>query len=230
MKKLILTALALGASLPLLAQNFPLEITGDFNGWGNNDGTGPALTDMGGGVYSVTLSGLTANTEYHFKINEGDWNWFKPANPAQGNPDCWFFTDGSGSVTVSIDFNTYNDGWYQQQYRISTSTDPFAWNAVGDFNSWDINTDVMTATGGGIYEYAAIIASPGSYGWKATGTGGWAYQVGADGRNMNPITMDFTTTFANQEVDMFLNANNGTISMTVIPEPATAALFGLREM
>lgn len=229
MKKLILTALALGASLPLLAQNFPLEITGSFNGWGGNTGTGPALTDMGGGIYEVTLTGLTAGRNT-FKITQGDWGWYRPT--VTSDADGWFIPDGNGNATISIDFNTHNDGWFLSQYRISTSVDPgLTWYAAGDFNGWnptDPNT-LMTPIGGGIYELQYTIASPGSYQFKTTSAGAfgpWDQQVGSTGRSINADTLGFTTTFANQQVDMFVNAINGTISVAV-PEPTTAALLGL---
>ena len=220
MKKLILTSLALAASLPLLAQTFPLYLAGDFNGWAAN---GTLMSNMGGGVWSATLSGLTPGSMNWFQVTEGDWSWFTPSGHT------WAFADGSGNATISIDLNTYADGWTLSSYRITTSVDPGSWNAVGAWNTWN-NADptaVMTSMGGGIYELQKIIASPGFYGFKATHSGGWDYQIGADGRGNNQSELTFTTTAANQEVDMFLNAVNGTLSLNVVPEPATAALFGL---
>lgn len=228
MKKLVLIASMLAASLPLLAQNFPLQITGSFNGWGGNTGTGPALTDMGGGIYEVTLTGLTAGRNT-FKITQGDWGWYKPA--VTSDADGWFIPDGDGNATISIDFNTYSDGWLLSQYRISTSVDPgLTWFAAGDFNGWnptDPNTQ-MSSIGGGIYELQYTIASPGTYQWKATSGGDfgpWDQQVGPTGRSINADTMSFTTTIANQQVNMLVNAMNGTVSM--VPEPTIVALLGL---
>ena len=187
------------------------------------------MTDMGGGIWSANLSGLTPSTEYQFKVNEGDWNWFSPYDPNQGNPNSWFYTDGSGNAAISFDLNSYADGWTVNQYRIGESVDPGAWTAVGAWNGWNNAdaTSVMTSIGGGIYELQKIIATPGFYGFKATETGGWDYQVGADGRNINASELTFTTTTANQEVDMFLNAVNGTIQLDVVPEPSGLLLFGL---
>ena len=187
------------------------------------------MTDMGGGVWSAPLSGLTASTEYQFKVNEGDWNWFAPYDPAQGNPNSWFYTDSSGNATISFDLNSYADNWTVNQYRIGESVDPGAWTAVGAWNGWNNAdpTSAMTSIGGGIYELQKIIATPGDWGYKATQSGGWNYQVGADGRNINATELTFTTTAANQEVDMFLNAVNGTIRLDVVPEPSSVLLFGL---
>lgn len=224
MKKVILIASVFAVSLPLFAQNFPLYVAGDFNGWAPN---GTVMTDMGGGVWSATVSGLTPNSLHQFKVTEGDWSWYKPTAVSDANS--WFYADGSGDATLSIDLNPYADGWTVNQYRITESVDPGAWTAVGAWNGWNNAdaTSVMTSLGGGMYELQKIIATPGAYGYKATETGGWDYQVGADGRNINASELTFTTTLPNQEVDMFLNAINGTIRLTVVPEPATMALFGI---
>ena len=220
MKKAIFIASALVASLPLLAQNsYPLYLAGDFNGWSAN---GTLMTDMGGGIWSATLSGLTPGSESQFQVTDGSWgSWFTPAQHS------WLFADGSGNATVSIDLNSYADGWTVSADRITTSVDPGAWNAVGAWNGWNNAADPMTSLGGGIYELQKIIATPGFYGFKATQSGGWNYQVGADGRNVNAGELTFTTTVANQEVDMFLNAVNGTIRLDVVPEPSSLLLFGL---
>jgi hypothetical protein len=224
MKTVILIASAFFTSLSVFSQNLPLYVAGTFNSWGET-----VMNDMGGGVWGVTLSGLTPGTEYQFKVNQGDWNWFSPYDPAQGNPNSWFYAGGSGSASISFDLNSYTDGWTVGQYRIGENVDPGAWTAVGAWNGWNNAdaTSAMTPMGGGIYKLQKIIANPGFYGFKATETGGWDYQVGADGRNINASELTFTTTTANQEVDMFLNAVNGTIMLNVVPEPSSLFLFGL---
>jgi hypothetical protein len=225
MKKLLLIASAMAMSMPLFAQNLPLYLAGDFNGWAPN---GSVMVDMGGGIWSATVSGLSAG-QHSFKVTEGDWSWYRPNAISDANS--WLFPDANGNATVSIDLNTYNDGWTLSGYRITTSVDPGLWNAVGGWNGWNNAdpTSVMTSLGGGIYELQKFIATPGSWGFKATKSGGWDYQIGADGRNVNASELGFTTTVPNQEVDMYLNAVNGTLKLDVIPvpEPTTMALLGL---
>jgi len=223
MKRLLLTASVFAAALPLFGQNFPLYLAGDFNGWAPN---GTAMTDMGGGVWSATVSGLSAG-QHSFKVTEGDWSWYRPNAVSDANS--WLFPNVSGNATVSIDLSTHADGWTLNNFRISTDVDPGAWNAVGAWNGWNNadSTSTFTPLGGGIYELQKFIATPGNYGFKATKTGGWDYQIGADGRNENASELTFSTFEANQEVDMFLNAGNATLRVEVVPEPTTAALLGL---
>jgi hypothetical protein len=216
MKKLILTASALAASLPLLAQNLPLYVAGDFNGWSAN---GNVMTQIGSGIWQANLSMGVGRHE--FKITEGDWNWNMP-----GSGNSWLYTDASGNVTVTYDMNTYADGWSASSGRIGVSVDPGTWTAVGDWQGWDNAnpSTAMTSLGGGIYELQYVIASTGTYQYKAVDTGSWD-AIGSDARSVNASTLNFTTTDANQEVDFFVNALNGTIQAEVVPEPSTIALF-----
>ncbi len=222
MKKLALIAWALAACSPLFAQNsFPLYVAGDFNGWAAN---GTVMANMGGGIWSASFSGLTPNTEYQFQVTDGSWSsWFTPGSHS------WLFPDATGDATITIDLNSYADGWSGSVNRISAGVDPGAWNAVGAWNGWNNAdpTSVMTSIGGGVYELQKSIANPGFWGFKATQSGGWNYQIGADGRNVNAAEVTFTTTVPNQVVDMFVNTVNGTIMVTVVPEPTTFALIGL---
>ena len=224
MKRIALTAAALAVSLPLFAQNsYPLYLAGDFNGW---SASGTVMTDMGGGVWSASVSGLTAGSEYQFQVTDGNWSsWFTPSQHS------WLIADASGDATVSIDLNTYADGWTGSSDRITTSVDPGAWTAVGAWNGWNNSdpTAAMTYVGNGIYEVQKTIATAGYWGFKATQTGGWNYQIGADGRNINAAEVTFSTVAPNQQVDMFVNTLNATVKVDVIPvpEPTAIVLIGL---
>ena len=98
---------------------------------------------------------------------------------------------------------------------------------MGDWQGWN-NANAataMTAQGGGIYELAYIIGTAGTYQYKAVDTGSWD-AIGTDSRGVDANNWVFTTTDANQTVDFFVNALDGSVSVTVVPEPSTLALLG----
>jgi hypothetical protein len=216
MKKLLTITAVLAASLPLFAQTLPLYVTGDFNGW-NAAGNVMTETSLGSGIWQVTLN-MSAG-RHEFKVTEGDWSWNVPG------ANSWLYTDGSGNVTVTYDSNTYADGWSSASGRIGVSVDPGTWTAVGDWQGWN-NADlatVMTGLGGGIYELQYTIGLAGTYQYKAVDTGSWD-AIGSDARSINAGNLGFTTTSANQLVDFYVNALNGTIKVDVVPEPSTVAM------
>ncbi|HVM47473.1 MAG TPA: PEP-CTERM sorting domain-containing protein [Candidatus Acidoferrum sp.] len=224
MKKLISVAFACSLALPALAQISPTGnyfLAGDWQGW---SASANQMTLLGPGIYQETLTGLTPGSRHEFEITEGDWNWKYP-----GSGNGWFYADASGNLTFTYDVNTYADGWSPSVGRIGVTMDPGTWTAVGDWQGWN-NANAataMTAEGGGIYELAYTIGTPGSYQYKAVDTGSWD-AIGTDSRGVNANTLGFTTTDPNQTVDFFVNAMNGTIEANVlpVPEPSALALFG----
>jgi PEP-CTERM motif len=221
MKKLLLSVLTASAlALPALGAA-PYYIAGDFNGW-TSDGNLMTETVAGSGIWQVGLSMTTGRHE--FKVTDGTWGW------SATGPNSWLTTDPSGNVTLTYDANAYTDGWTPGSGRIGVSADPGTWTAVGDWQGWANANPLtaMTAQGGGIYELAYTIATPGSYQYKAVDTGTWD-AIGADARNINATTYLFQTTAADQTVDFFVNPLNGSIKVDVIPvpEPSTFALFCL---
>jgi len=211
-------ALALCVSPALGAYNLP----GDWNGWVV---TGNLMTDNLDGTYSLSLTGLTADTRYEFKAVE-DGAWTNPNFPATGG-NSWAYTDSNGDITVDFNTNVVSDGWSTDQYRIGVNTDPGAWTAVGDWQGWD-NANAATAMvdqGGGIYSYSQAIATAGTYAYKAVNTGSWD-AIGFSNRSVDAENIAFTTTSDNQIVEFQVNVLNGT-ARAVIPEPASLALLGL---
>ncbi len=75
------------AAAPAVADYY---IAGDFNAWNPAD---PAyrLQDDGGGMFSIELTGLVAESRHEFKITQGDWLW---STPQSGNS--WFYADADG--------------------------------------------------------------------------------------------------------------------------------------
>jgi hypothetical protein len=202
-------------ALPALADYY---IAGDFNGWNT---AGDVMTDLGGNIWQVNLSGVGGRHE--FKVTLGDWsqNW-----PGSGNS--WFIGDGSRNITITFNANDIQDGWRGNWGRLGLSTDPGAWTAVGDWQGWDNGNPAtaMTSLGGGIYSCQQVL-SPGWYQWKAVHTGTWD-AIGDDFRGVNANTTWFETTAEDPLAIFEVNALAGTewVYVTTVPEPGTLALLG----
>jgi hypothetical protein len=218
MKKLLI-ALVITVTLaqPVLADYY---VAGGFNGW-NAAGTLMTETSSGSGIWQATVSPITAG-RYEFKITQGTWDWNYPG------PNSWLVADGSGSVTITYDANTYSDGWLgtSQRIGVSASGNAVTWTAVGDWQGWN-NANPATAMvdmGGGIYRYSQHL-SPGSHAWKAVATGTWD-SISSDTRSVNTVN-SFFDVFVELDLGQFeVNTLNGTVRLTLIPEPSTLALLG----
>ncbi len=218
MKKFLFVLMVMaivGLTAPASADYY---LAGEFNGW---TPAGQMMNDDGGGMYSATVSGLTADSRYEFKVTVGDWGTAYPPSNA------WLFSDGSGNVDITFNENVVSDGWQTDQYRIGLNTDPGTWNVVGDLNGWNNNdaSMVMTAQGGGIYALAGQTFAAGTYWWKGVTTGTWD-AIGANGRGIDASNMELTIA-EGETVDFYVDALSGTLRAEVIPEPATMTLLGI---
>jgi hypothetical protein len=189
------------------------------------------MTQSPSGVWQVSLSGI-ATGNHQFKITDGT-NWLYPSG---GNS--WLWEDNTGNVTVTFDTNTYNDGAIPSQYRIGLSSSG-QWTSgmylPGDFNSWSTTGNPMTYAGGGIFQETLTLAA-GTYNFKPLAfvgdglgnlnwdSGTW-YAYGYNGPDVAGGNAWVTTDGTPQLVT--LDMNNGTVSVSPIPEPATIALVGL---
>jgi hypothetical protein len=218
----MLMALAVVA-VPASAVDYYLP--GEWNGWTPN---ADMMTDNGDGTYTRTMTGLTPNARYEFKVlQDGDW-----ANPAWPGANCWFYADGDGEVTINFNTNVVSDGWLTDQYRIGVSTDLGTWTVVGGFGgaglpNWD-NAGAgmqMAAQGGGIYKLHLYLPAD-TYEWKIVDTGSWD-SICEDERSINTANASVTTTPGLEYVNFYVDAYTGVVKTEVVPEPATIALLGL---
>lgn len=212
MKKLVVALLTAGAFTLSVSADY--YVGGDFNGW---NAAGNIMTDLGGGIWQVNLTGVGGRHE--FKVSIGDWsqNW-----PGSGNS--WFLGDGVGNVTLTFNANDIQDGWRGNWGRLGTSTDPGTWTAVGDWQGWNNSGNSMTALGGGVYRYQQALA-PGWYQWKAVVTASWD-AIGDDFRGINANTTWFEVTAALPIAVFEVNALAGIERVYMIPEPSALNFLG----
>jgi hypothetical protein len=221
--KLAVSGLAMFAmAVPSMGQFYS---PGTPNGWDPN--TPMTETFGGSGIWEYSWSSTTSSPELFDILSvAGDWG-----SKVHGSGNQWVTPDGSGGNTISLDVNAYGDGWYPINNRVGVATElATSWTAVGDWQNqvgggdWDnanANT-LMSDLGGGIFGFTATL-SPGNYQYKAVKTGTWD-AIGGNSRNVNADNFGFTS--IGQPVQMLVNVLDGTVQVSIIPEPASLALVG----
>ena len=197
--------------------------------------TAPGLTDQGGNIYDIAYTGLTASTFYWFKILDDEGSppptWEDP-QIGGGGQNMFMLTDASGNVTVTLDRNTYDDGFFPTTDRVIVDTDATEFAGIyatgswmdeaGGSSDWQPGDPLfqMTDQGGGLFSIDVTISTAGPYEFKVTGNGSWDYQWGTNGRNSNASTIVFNTVENNQGITFLFDASKGAIgfeSETFVP-------------
>ena len=197
------------------------------SGWDPNF----AMTETfgGSGIWEYSWSGTFDNpTPFELLTIAGDWD-----SDVYPIGQQWVTPNVDGNNTISLDENTYSDGWFPVANRVGVATEAVTtWTAVGDWQNqvgggdWD-NANVNTAMsdqGGGIFGFSAVLA-PGSYQYKAVNTGTWD-AIGGSSRNVNSDNLGFTTSGSQTSVEMLVNTIDGTVRVNVTPEPSSILLIG----
>ncbi len=232
--------------LLILAAILPGRADADWyvpGGWTSGAFWNPSsnpMTNMGGGIYEIAISGQNPNARYEFKVLGEAGNWGSSATNPDGS-NSWGWTDATGTITIRLDENSLGNGYLADTNRITVANDRTSWNVVGDFmvqagggSNWENGNSLftMTSLGGGAYEYMATISTAGSYEGKFVNSGSWD-GIGREGRTVNATNFLFTTTTANEIVKFSLNTNWGAGNISSVPEPSglfalsTIALAGL---
>ncbi len=185
-------------------------------------------TSAGSGVYELDfdLDYATLDnegTQFGFKILEdlsGNGAQFGNGDDPEITPnDNWFRGDADGAMTIALDTNTYDDGYFPQTNRVIISDDVADWTVIGnfqtqlggsgDYNNSDPNT-LMTDAGGGLFQLTTTIPTPGLYNFRAVETGSF-FGIGSDARRDNANNLDFNTFEEDQEVTFEVDTNRGAI-------------------
>lgn len=215
MKKLLIISMALGVAAGANAQ---FVIRGTFNSWGG--GGDVAMTDLGGGHWQGTITGLTAGDRHDFKVTTTDWSNNGPTDNAR------FVTGASGQVVVNFWENAAADGWMPSTgKRVGYwGGDTHGWEVMGSFNGWSSPVVGLSHSGSGLYE-GTVALTAGTYQYKYRKTGDWDVAIGNDFSNFGN---DINFTVASDGLYKFsLDLPNGRHNLTAVPEPATMAALGL---
>lgn len=185
-------------------------------------------TSSGSGVYELDfdLDYATLNnegTQFGFKILEdlsGNGAQFGNADDPEITPnDNWFKGDADGVMSITLDTNTYSDGYFPETNRVIISDDIADWTVIGnfqtqlggltDYNNADANT-LMTDAGGGLFQLTTTIPTPGQYNFRVVETGSF-FGIGSDARRDNANNLDFNVFEDDQEVTFEVDTTRGAI-------------------
>lgn len=197
----------------------PYFVRGEFNGWTNS--TDPMI-DMGGGMWSYTVTGLTPGQGYEFKATVDDWSFNAPGSNAR------YVGDGFGELRVNFFPNdVWADGWEpSNKPRLGwEDADLFDWELAGEMNGWSGGPAwYLNDMGNGLHRGDFFLAA-GTYQFKFRKQGDWGFSIGDDFGNAaanNSITLG-----ADSLVRFEIDLPGGRWRAFVVPEPASLLLIGL---
>ncbi len=219
-KILVMTAAALLAHSALASPVY--VVRGWFNGWGG--GGDLVMTEMGGGLWSATATGLAPGQATEFKCTTPDWSFNAPASNAK------IVANAAGQITFHFyPATSWTDGWYPNNWARVGYEDPgqFGWEIMGSFNGWSAPILTLSNLGGGLYA-GDVFLNAGLYEFKFRKIGDWGISVGSDfGNSAANATLNVAS---NGDLIRFeLDLPRGRWRTFLVPEPATAVLlaFGL---
>ncbi|HRJ49567.1 MAG: hypothetical protein KF787_06150 [Phycisphaeraceae bacterium] len=193
-------------------------LRGEFNAWGG--GGDIPLIDMGGGMYSGTVTGLTPGGLYEYKATTLDWSFNGPGSNARAA------ADASGVMRINwFPSTSWADGWQPSGWaRVGyEDSGTHGWDLMGSVNGWAGPFGTLSNMGGGLYSTTIAIA-PGSYEFKFRKDGDWAVSIGDDFGN-SAANIWFT---AGADPVLFeLDLPNGRWRVSDVPTPGSLALMGL---
>lgn len=222
-------ALALGLIAGTAMAGVPSTffLRGDFNGWG----TTTPMTDMGGGLYQATATGLTAGDDFQAKAALADWSFAGPSAQGSGGAfgnNLLQKVGASGSMTINFfPAVSWSDGWFPNNTNRVGYADEGQnnWAIMGSFNGWSAELATMASLGGGLYK-ATIAAAPGSYEFKFRPDGNWDRAIGAT-FEFNGANAFGTINAGDTGLELLLDIPNGRWQAVSVPTPGALALMGL---
>lgn len=203
--------------------------------WNNFDQSNP-MTDIGGGVFETTVSGLTVGQAYNYKLANADFSQDAPPGAFKNGTAV---ANANGEITFHL-FNqtSWSDGWKPDNQRRAGYDDPlqFGWELMGDFNGFGGGaTWIMNNEGAGLYSLVTPIAlTAGTHAFKfrknLNGAGDWAINIGANFENGGADAQTDNLAAGTYKFELDLRNGRWHVSpapgpaLSLVPEPASIAM------
>src|SRR5207253_8882063 len=114
----------------------PWYAKGEFNGWS----TANPMTDLGGGHWQTTVTGLFDNQNFEYKLATADWSASSPGGNGKVT------SNAAGEITFNMwDQNSWSDGWFPNNQRRVGFADPleYSWDLMGSFDGWSTGLSMV---------------------------------------------------------------------------------------
>jgi hypothetical protein len=193
--------------------------------------TTTTLTSQGGGLYTATLSGLTASTDYELKAAKSDLSVQSPGSNVK------IRANASGAIDVKfyeLTAAAWGDGWQpNNENRVGyTDHNLFDWEIMGDFNGFSAPVAQLTDQGNGLHTGTYLVETAGAHQFKFRQQGDWNTSIGNNFGN-SAANATFTSAAANElwhfELDLphgkWRAYLDGAGSGAAVPEPGSLVLL-----
>jgi hypothetical protein len=215
MRKAFLVAFAAAAMIASQA-DAQWYVRGEFNGWSNSANP---MTDLGGGHYTYTASGLTPGQATEFKITVNDWSENYPGSNSRT------MANASGEIVFHFYQGAQSDGWEPSGYsRVGYADhEQFDWEVIGSMNGWAGGWNLTDL--GQVHQGDFPLTGGTTYDFKYRRQGDWGFSIGD---NFGNSAANIQYTAAVDGVYRFqLDLEGGRHRVSLVPEPASLSLLGL---
>lgn len=195
----------------------PWYVRGDFNGWGNST----PMTDLGGGHFTYSVTGLGTGEATEFKVADDPDSWGGESYPGSNSKT---LANAAGEITFHFYQGAIADGWEPSGYSRVGYDDPqqFGWEVIGSMNGWGGGWD-LADLGNGLHRGVFSVTTD-NYVFKFRRQGDWDISIGQDfGNAAGDINQSLNSGLYAFELDL----PGGRWRVTAVPEPASAGLCGL---
>jgi hypothetical protein len=200
--------------LPSLAHADPFYLRGSFNGYN----TSLQMTNLGGGVYEATATGLTAGAKYNFLAANSDYS-IQSGAPFQ---DVAARANSAGEITARFYSNAPSDGWRPNLLRLGLSNLDYSYELMGNFNGY--TSPLALVNNGGILEGTLSLAASTNYEVLFRQIGDWNITIKENFGDSGP-NIAFTSGAAGDYL-VQLDLAGGRYNISAVPEPSSFLALG----
>jgi hypothetical protein len=197
----------------LCADTFYLR--GTFNGYNQS----LVMTDLGGGVYEATATGLTPGSKYRFLAANANYT----IQSGAAFEDVAAEANSAGEIRARFYSNLPSDGWRPNLRRLGILDLDYTYELMGSFNGY--SSGVSLSDNGGILETTMSLAAATDYQFLFRKVNDWNITIKENFGDSGP-NIAFTTAAAGDYL-VQLDLTNGRYNISAVPEPSSLGLASL---